>query len=133
LRLSDSPSEPLTDRTEGERIASLCNGGKLVSASWKAKSIKKTHPALRSHQLAAGRQPLLGYTAQQTLDYAQALYEKKLATYPRTDSRYLTSHMADGVQALADTIMNACRFLVMVRSPATFAVWTTARSAIIMR
>ena len=30
---------------------------------------------------------LLGYTAQQTLDYLQALYEKKLCTYPRTDSR----------------------------------------------
>ena len=33
---------------------------------------------------------LFGYTAKQTLDYAQSLYEKKLLTYPRTDSRYLT-------------------------------------------
>ena len=32
---------------------------------------------------------LFGYTAQQVLDYAQALYEKKLLTYPRTDSRYI--------------------------------------------
>ena len=38
---------------------------------------------------------LLGYTAKQTLDYAQSLYEKKLLTYPRTDSRYLTSDMAE--------------------------------------
>ena len=35
----------------------------------------------------------LGFTAQQTLDYTQALYEKKLVTYPRTDSRYLTDDM----------------------------------------
>ena len=35
----------------------------------------------------------LGFTAQQTLDYAQSLYEKKLCTYPRTDSRYLTDDM----------------------------------------
>lgn len=42
---------------------------------------------------------ILGYTAQQTLDYVQSLYEKKLCTYPRTDSRYLTDDMADGVKA----------------------------------
>ena len=36
---------------------------------------------------------ILGFTAQQTLDYTQALYEKKLVTYPRTDSRYLTDDM----------------------------------------
>ena len=36
---------------------------------------------------------LLGYSAQQTLDYTQALYEKKLVTYPRTDSRYLTEEI----------------------------------------
>lgn len=34
--------------------------------------------------------------------YAQALYEKKLLTYPRTDSNYLTEDMADGVPALAE-------------------------------
>ncbi|MCD8146789.1 MAG: DNA topoisomerase, partial [Clostridiales bacterium] len=38
---------------------------------------------------------LLGFTAQQTLTYLQSLYEQKLATYPRTDSRYLTEDMAD--------------------------------------
>ena len=44
---------------------------------------------------------LLGYTAQQSLDYLQSLYEKKLCTYPRTDSRYLTDDMEGGVNALA--------------------------------
>ncbi|GHU79840.1 DNA topoisomerase [Clostridia bacterium] len=46
---------------------------------------------------------LFAYTAKQTLDLAQTLYEKKLLTYPRTDSRYLTSDMAAGVPALVQT------------------------------
>ena len=44
---------------------------------------------------------LLGYSAQQTLDYAQSLYEKKIITYPRTDSRYLTEDMAAFLPGLA--------------------------------
>ena len=43
---------------------------------------------------------LLGYSAQQTLDYAQSLYEKKLITYPRTDSRFLTNDMAASLPEL---------------------------------
>ena len=41
-----------------------------------------------------------GFTAQQTLDYTQSLYEKKLVTYPRTDSRYLTDDMDDSTARL---------------------------------
>ena len=43
---------------------------------------------------------LLGFTAQQTLDYAQSLYEKRLITYPRTDSRFLTEDMAASLLGL---------------------------------
>ena len=43
---------------------------------------------------------LLGFTAQQTLDYAQSLYEKRLITYPRTDSRFLTEDMAASLPEL---------------------------------
>ena len=43
----------------------------------------------------------LGFTAQQTLDYTQSLYEKKLVTYPRTDSRFLTEDMEDMIPDLA--------------------------------
>ena len=48
---------------------------------------------LTSLQRDANR--ILGFTAQQTLDYTQSLYEKKLVTYPRTDSRYLTDDMRE--------------------------------------
>ena len=43
---------------------------------------------------------LLGFTAQQTLNYAQSLYEKRLITYPRTDSRFLTEDMAASLPGL---------------------------------
>lgn len=62
---------------------------KVISVERKEKSEKA--PALydlTSLQRDANR--ILGFTAQQTLDYTQSLYEKKLVTYPRTDSRYLT-------------------------------------------
>ena len=45
-----------------------------------------------------------GFTAQQTLDYAQSLYEKKLITYPRTDSRYLNESM----QNLTEELIHLC-------------------------
>ena len=51
-----------------------------------------------------------GSRAQQTLDYLQNLYEKKLCTYPRTDSRYLTSDMAEGLPVLVNLVANAMPF-----------------------
>lgn len=47
---------------------------------------------------------IYGYTAQQTLDYLQSLYEKKLATYPRTDSNYITDDMADTAKKLIESV-----------------------------
>lgn len=57
-------------------------------------------------QLMAG-----GFTAQQTLDYTQSLYEKKLVTYPRTDSRYLTEDMAAGLPSLVEAVAGALPFM----------------------
>ena len=50
---------------------------------------------------------LLGFTAQQTLNYAQSLYEKKLITYPRTDSRFLTEDMAASLPGLVSAAVEA--------------------------
>lgn len=61
---------------------------------------------LTTLQRDANRQ--LGYTAQQTLDNVQSLYEKKLCTYPRTDSRYLTDDMAGGVNAIVVCSVGIC-------------------------
>ena len=96
-------SERLRERTEAERIAALCNGKEARISKLEQKERLEQPPQLydlTSLQRDANR--LLGYTAQQTLDYAQSLYEKKLASYPRTDSRYLTSHMESSTQALVN-------------------------------
>ena len=52
----------------------------------------------------------LGFTAQQTLDYTQSLYEKKLVTYPRTDSRYLTDDMREMLPALIASVADKSGF-----------------------
>lgn len=57
---------------------------------------------------------IFGYTAQQVLDYAQALYEKKLLTYPRTDSNYLTEDMRDTLPGLCEAVVSALPFPVTV-------------------
>lgn len=51
---------------------------------------------------------ILGFTAQQTLDYLQSLYEKKLCTYPRTDSCFLTDDMEGNVAGIADIAVGIC-------------------------
>jgi DNA topoisomerase-3 len=53
---------------------------------------------------------LLGFTAQQTLDYAQSAYEKRLMSYPRTDSQYLTDDMSDTATAVVTALFGSVRF-----------------------
>ena len=90
------------DKAQAEALAAQCAGQTAVVEELRETEQVRTAPALldlTALQRLANKQ--LGYTAQQTLDYAQSLYEKKLLTYPRTDSRYLTEDMADGVSSLA--------------------------------
>ena len=90
------------DKAQAGALAIQCAGQTAVVEELRETEQVRTAPALldlTALQRLANKQ--LGYTAQQTLDYAQSLYEKKLLTYPRTDSRYLTEDMADGVPALA--------------------------------
>ena len=93
---AEAVSEKFTDSTEAERAAAACKGAAVICTSVTREQKKEQPPKLydlTTLQREANR--LLGYTAKQTLDYAQSLYEKKLLTYPRTDSRYLTSDMAE--------------------------------------
>ena len=93
---TEAVSEKFTDSTEAELAAAACKGGPAICTSVTKEQKKEQPPKLydlTTLQREANR--LLGYTAKQTLDYAQSLYEKKLLTYPRTDSRYLTSDMAE--------------------------------------
>ena len=53
-----------------------------------------------------------GYTAKQTLDYTQKLYEAKLVTYPRTDSQYLTEDMESSTLAIVSALCSQMPFAV---------------------
>ena len=64
---------------------------------------------------------LLCYPAPQKLDYAQRLYETKLASYPRTDSRYLTSHMENSTKTLVASITNLLSFTGNMSVPCNVA------------
>ncbi len=54
---------------------------------------------------------LFGFTAKQTLDYTQSLYEKKLCTYPRTDSQFLTDDMEQTARDVIDAIINCMDYV----------------------
>ena len=86
--------EKLSVKHEAEKIRMDCDG-QDVSVLSVEKQVKTVQPPrlydLTTLQRECNR--IYGYTAQQTLDYVQSLYEKKLATYPRTDSQYLTEDM----------------------------------------
>ena len=101
--------EKYEDRAEAEAQAKKCNNDTATVTNVERKEKAEKAPALydlTTLQRDANR--LLGYTAQQTLDYLQSLYEKKLCTYPRTDSRYLTDDMEGGVNALALCCAGIC-------------------------
>ena len=94
-------TEKLKDKAAAQAITKACKGSIVTITKTERKEKTEKPPALydlTTLQRDANRQ--LGYTAQQTLDYLQSLYEKKLCTYPRTDSRFLTDEMADSVPEL---------------------------------
>ena len=95
-------SEKLKNRPDAENLKSACESASAVIRSVEQNEKSEKAPALydlTTLQRDANR--ILGFTAQQTLDYLQSLYEKKLCTYPRTDSRFLTDDMESGVPAVA--------------------------------
>ena len=101
-------SEKFKKKSEADAVIPKGNEPVVVKSVTSKEKTEKA-PALydlTTLQRDANRQ--LGYTAQQTLDYVQSLYEKKLCTYPRTDSRYLTDDMADSVNAVVICSAGIC-------------------------
>ena len=98
-------------RDEAERIRASCHCKKAAVKQIERRQKKEKPPKLydlTALQRDANR--IYGYTAQQTLDYAQTLYEKKLATYPRTDSRFLTHDLRDRLPALIECVAQVLPF-----------------------
>ena len=93
--IGDLGSKRFSDREEAKTLLTKCMlAGKAKITKAEKKEKQEKAPALfdlTTLQREANKK--LGYTAQQTLDYTQSLYEKKLVSYPRTDSRFLTDDM----------------------------------------
>ena len=96
LDRAEAVSEKIPAMEDAQAIRDACDGQRAVCVSLVREKKTEKPPKLydlTTLQREANR--VFGYTAKQTLDYAQSLYEKKLLTYPRTDSRYLTGDMAE--------------------------------------
>ena len=95
-------STRFAQKADAELLLSKCRKeGRVTVQKMERKEKSESPPQLydlTALQRDANR--LLGFTAQQTLDYAQSLYEKRLITYPRTDSRFLTEDMAASLPGL---------------------------------
>lgn len=102
-------SERMKDKSQAEIIKQECCGNSVTVKSTERKEKSERPPLLfdlTTLQRTANRE--LGYTSQQTLDYLQSLYEKKLCTYPRTDSRYLTDDMVSLIPELVRISAKIC-------------------------
>jgi len=109
LTLQDftASSERIKEKARANEVCRNCVGSVLTVTKAESKEKSERPPALydlTSLQRDANR--VLGFTAQQTLDYTQSLYEKKLVTYPRTDSRYLTSDMEKLLPELVQSLFH---------------------------
>ena len=113
-------SERIDDENKANAIISLVTGKTAVVSEVK-KEIKTVNPPklydLTTLQREANKQ--FGYTAQQTLNFLQNLYEAKLATYPRTDSQYLSDDME---QTANDMVMTVFQVFSQFGTPQTINV-----------
>ena len=99
----EAASDRFLNPDDADATKTACAGAQAVCVSVKRE--KKTEQPPRLYDLTTLQREanrLFGFTAKQTLDYAQQLYEKKLLTYPRTDSQYLT----DDMQPTAESIVS---------------------------
>ena len=101
----------ISDAETANSLKEKCTGAVAVCTSVKREKKTEQPPKLydlTTLQREANR--LFGFTAKQTLDYAQHLYEKKLLTYPRTDSQYLTENMGQTAQHLVSDLLGLLQF-----------------------
>ena len=107
----DAVSEHIRDKAEAEKIAGACaNGQVLVTAVVKEEKWIAPPKLYDLTTLQRDANRLFGFTAKQTLEYTQSLYEKKLVTYPRTDSQYLSDDMEGTARNVIEAIFNSLLF-----------------------
>ena len=105
-------SQRFSDKEKADKLCAWCNGQNAIITSIKSQSVIEKPPRLYDlTSLQRDANMLFGFTAQQTLDYAQSLYEKQVITYPRTDSQFLT-HDAEG--KLPGLVKSFCKVLPFI-------------------
>ena len=108
----EAASDRFPDPSEAESVKTACIGARAVCASIQREKKTEQPPKLydlTTLQREANR--LFGFTAKQTLDYAQTLYEKRLLTYPRTDSRFLSDDMEQTAAGIVAGIVPILPFM----------------------
>ena len=108
----EAASDRFPDPAEAESVKTACAGAQAVCASVVREKKTEQPPKLydlTTLQREANR--LFGFTAKQTLDYAQTLYEKRLLTYPRTDSRFLTDDMEQTAAGIVADLVPMLTFM----------------------
>ena len=107
----DAATGRIDDKNKADEIAGACRDGQALTTSV-VKEEKAVMPPklydLTTLQRDANR--LFGFTAKQTLEYTQSLYEKKLATYPRTDSQFLSDDMGQTAEDVIDAVFSCLMF-----------------------
>ena len=109
---AEATSERLTDKTAAETLKTACEASQAVCVSVTREKKTVSPPKLfdlATLQREANR--IYGYTAKQTLDLAQSLYEKRLLTYPRTDSAFLTEDMGGTAAQIAALLCGKLPFM----------------------
>ena len=107
----DAVTERIDDKAQAESIAAACVSGAATVVSVKKEEKTMQPPKLydlTTLQRDANR--LFGFTAKQTLEYTQNLYEKKLVTYPRTDSQYLSDDMEQTARGVIEAVFSSILF-----------------------
>ncbi|MEY8393086.1 DNA topoisomerase 3 [Lachnospiraceae bacterium 45-W7] len=107
----EAATERIDGRVQADMIAAACESGyaAVVSVTKEEKAVQP--PKLYDlTMLQRDANRLFGFTAKQTLEYTQSLYEQKLVTYPRTDSQYLSDDMEDTVKGVIGAVYEAILF-----------------------
>ena len=107
----DAATERIDSKTEAENVAGAClNGQALVTSVVKEEKTVAPPKLYDLTTLQRDANRLFGFTAKQTLEYTQSLYEKKLCTYPRTDSQYLSDDMEQTAGNVIKAIFSSILF-----------------------
>ena len=111
----DAATERIDSKTEAEKVAGAClNGQALVTSVVKEEKTVAPPKLYDLTTLQRDANRLFGFTAKQTLEYTQSLYEKKLCTYPRTDSQFLSDDMAMTAENVINAIFDTMKFVPSV-------------------